>query len=78
MAGQRTPTGQTAGQLTRWMQHGACIGLMALVAVACAAGASLPAAETVPRAMQHREARPLLAHGLTAPSADTTLAGAQQ
>jgi hypothetical protein len=91
-AGRQAATGRhtAAGPVARWLQHGACISLMALVAVACAVGASLPAAETATRPVQYREADSLLARGSTAPVTtpvttpltarltDTTMAGAQQ
>lgn len=67
-----------AGQTTRWIQHGVFIGLMALVAIAGAAGATLPAAETVSQIVQYREANPMLARSLTSSTIDTTIQAAQQ
>jgi hypothetical protein len=60
------------------MQHAAFIGLMALAAIAGAAGATLPAAETETQVVQYHEARPTLARSLTTSTVDSTIPVAQQ
>jgi hypothetical protein len=70
--------GDMAGQTTRWMQHAVYIGLNALAANAGAAGATLPAAETVTQVVQYREANPALARSLSSATIDSTIQVAQQ
>jgi hypothetical protein len=60
------------------MQHGACIGLMAIVAVACAMGMGLPATDAAEQVVEYHQADRSVAQALTAPTYDSTIDEARQ
>ena len=57
--------------IARWFQHAACVSLMALVAIVCAAGATQ-------HVVQVHEADSSLAQALTSQTADPTIGEAHQ
>jgi hypothetical protein len=56
MAGQMARGRTTRGPLTRWLRHGACLGLMMMIFIACATGQHMvtvgASSEAVQRAIE--------------------------